>query len=318
MDGVFIIDKPAGMTSHDVVARVRKIIGARRVGHTGTLDPFATGVLVTLVGRATRLAQFLSGADKEYEAVIRLGYATNTGDVTGSPQAAEPLANVRQAQSLSKEEIEAAMLSLKRLTEQIPPMYSAKKVDGRKLYDLARRGEHIDRKAVRIQVSEFEPILKDGSFLKVGDEQTADLHVRVACSAGTYIRALAEDLGKRLRVGAHLVELRRTRAGQFKIQDAFSLERLAELSSANSLESMLISPDAALAHLPAIQIDDEGVRRILNGIDIPFENSAGLPQTGTVRLRDANGKLLAVGVYNETRQLIHPKVVLANVSEARP
>jgi len=318
VDGVFIIDKPAGMTSHDVVARVRKIIGARRVGHTGTLDPFATGVLVTLVGRATRLAQFLSGADKEYEAVIRLGYATNTGDVTGSPQAAEPLANVRQAQSLSKEEIEAAMLSLKRLTEQIPPMYSAKKVDGRKLYDLARRGEHIDRKAVRIQVSEFEPILKDGSFLKVGDEQTADLHVRVACSAGTYIRALAEDLGKQLRVGAHLVKLRRTRAGQFKIQDAFSLERLAELSSANSLEGVLISPDAALAHLPAIQIDDEGVRRILNGIDIPFENSAGLPQTGTVRLRDANGKLLAVGVYNETRQLIHPKVVLANVSEARP
>src|SRR5262245_6632939 len=116
------------MTSHDVVARVRKIIGARRVGHTGTLDPFATGVLVTLVGRATRLAQFLSGADKEYVAVIRLGYATNTGDATGSPQAGEAPANARQPQSLSKEEIEAAMLLLKRLTEQTPPMYSAKKV----------------------------------------------------------------------------------------------------------------------------------------------------------------------------------------------
>ena len=317
MDGAFIIDKPAGLTSHDVVARVRKIIGARRVGHTGTLDPFATGVLVTLVGRATRLAQFLSGAEKEYEAVIRLGYATNTGDVTGSAQAREPLVNARQAQSLSKEEIEAAMLSLKRLTEQIPPMYSAKKVDGRRLYDLARRGEHIDRKAVRIHVTEFEVILKDGSFLKAGDEQTADLHVRVACSAGTYIRALAEDLGKQLGMGAHLVGLRRTRAGQFKIQDAFTLERLAELSSANSLESVLISPDAALAHLPAIQIDDEGVRRILNGIDIPFENSADLQQTGTIRLRDANGKLLGVGVYNEARQLIHPKVVIANVSEDR-
>ena len=317
MDGAFIIDKPAGMTSHDVVARVRKIIGERRVGHTGTLDPFATGVLVTLVGRATRLAQFLSGADKEYEAVIRLGYATNTGDVTGLPQAGEPLATARRAQSLSKEEIEAAMLSLKRVTEQIPPMYSAKKVGGRKLYDLARRGEHIDRKAVRIHVSEFEPILNDGSFMKVGDEQTADLHVRVACSAGTYIRALAEDLGKQLGMGGHLVELRRTRAGQFKIQDAFTLERLAELSSANSLESVLISPDATLAHLPAIQIDDEGVRRILNGIDIPFENSADLHQTGTIRLRDANGKLLAVGVYNEARKLIHPKVVIANVSADR-
>ena len=318
MDGALIIDKPAGMTSHDVVARVRKIIGARRVGHTGTLDPFATGVLVTLVGRATRLAQFLSGADKEYEAVIRLGYATNTGDVTGSPQAGDALANAREPQNLSKEEIEAAMLSLKRLTEQTPPMYSAKKVGGRKLYEFARRGEQIDRKAVRIQVSEFEPLLKEGPLLKFGDEQTADLQVRVACSAGTYIRGLAEDLGKQLGVGAHLVELRRTRAGQFKIQDASTLKRLAELSSANSIERALISPDAALAHLPAIEIDDEGVRRILNGIDIPFENSAGLQQNETIRLRDANGNLLAVGVYNDARQLIHPKVVLANVSEARP
>ena len=318
MDGALIIDKPAGMTSHDVVARVRKIIGARRVGHTGTLDPFATGVLVTLVGRATRLAQFLSGADKEYEAVIRLGYATDTGDATGSPQAGEAPANARQPQSLSKEEIEAAMLLLKRLTEQTPPMYSAKKVGGRKLYELARRGEHVDRKAVRIQVSEFEPIPRDGSLLKFGDEQTADLQVRVACSAGTYIRALAEDLGKQLGVGAHLVELRRTRAGQFKIQYASTLERLAELSSAKSLERAVISPDAALAHLPAIQIDDESVCRILNGIDITLENSASLQQNEIVRLRDANGKLLAVGVYNEARQLIHPKVVLANVSEARP
>src|SRR5262249_34992266 len=183
-----------------------------------------------------------------------------------------------------------------------------------KLYEFARRGEQIGRKAVRIQVSEFEPLLKEGPLLKFGDEQTADLQVRVACSAGTYIRGLAEDLGKQLGVGAHLVELRRTRAGQFKIQDASTLEGLAEVSSANSIERALISPDAALAHLPAIEIDDEGVRRILNGIDIPFENSAGLQQNETIRLRDANGNLLAVGVYNDARQLIHPKVVLANVS----
>src|SRR5262244_2294796 len=176
------------MTSHDVVARARRILGERRIGHTGTLDPFATGVLVLLLGKATRLAQFLSGADKEYEAVIRLGYATNTGDVTGSPQAGDALANAREPQNLSKEEIEAAMLSLKRLTEQTPPMYSAKKVGGRKLYEFARRGEQIGRKAVRIQVSEFEPLLKEGPLLKFGDEQTADLQVRVACSAGTYIR----------------------------------------------------------------------------------------------------------------------------------
>src|SRR5882762_3957621 len=142
MDGVLIIDKPAGITSHDVVARVRRITGNRRVGHTGTLDPFATGVLVVLVGRATRLAQFLSGAEKEYEAVIRLGYATDTGDITGKPlkkPAKELTAETQRAQSFRREEIETALASLRGEIEQTPPMYSAKKIAGQRLYDLARR-----------------------------------------------------------------------------------------------------------------------------------------------------------------------------------
>src|SRR6266545_4995508 len=163
MDGALIIDKPAGMTSHDVVARVRKIIGERRVGHTGTLDPFATGVLVILVGRATRLAQFLSGAEKEYEAVIRLGYATDTGDVTGVRL--ESHAKSQRPQSFRKEAIEAAMASLRGQIEQTPPMYSAKKIGGRKLYELARRGEEIERKSVRVNVSEFEAIAPDALLL---------------------------------------------------------------------------------------------------------------------------------------------------------
>src|SRR5712664_1545003 len=142
MDGVLIIDKPARLTSHDVVARVRRILGEKRVGHTGTLDPFATGVLVVLVGRATRLAQFLSGAEKEYEGLIRLGYATDTGDVTGSRiEGAEPDAQTRSAQSLRKDEIQVAMASLKGEIEQVPPMYSAKKIQGKKLYEFARQGQ---------------------------------------------------------------------------------------------------------------------------------------------------------------------------------
>src|SRR5712691_3906859 len=147
MDGALIIDKPAGMTSHDVVARVRKIIGERRVGHTGTLDPFATGVLVVLVGRATRLAQFLSGADKEYEAVIRLGFATDTGDATGERvnNASEFHAKAQSAQSLSGEDIESALVTLRGEIDQVPPMYSAKRHEGRKLYELARRGKTIER-----------------------------------------------------------------------------------------------------------------------------------------------------------------------------
>ena len=157
MDGALIIDKPAGLTSHDVVARVRKTIAERRVGHTGTLDPFATGVLVILVGRATRLAQFLSGAEKEYEALIRFGHRTDTGDITGQQISEEQFhAKAQSTQSLGEEEIETALASLRGEIKQTPPMYSAKKVGGRKLYELARRGEEVERKPVRVTISEFE------------------------------------------------------------------------------------------------------------------------------------------------------------------
>src|SRR6266446_2936748 len=158
MDGVLIIDKPAGMTSHDVVARIRKITGHRRVGHTGTLDPFATGVLVVLVGRATRLAQFLSGAEKEYEAVIRLGYATDTGDITGARLTTDFTKEAQRPTEIHREEIETALASLRGEIEQTPPMYSAKKIAGKKLYELARRGEEVERKPVRIVISEFEVV----------------------------------------------------------------------------------------------------------------------------------------------------------------
>src|SRR6266436_6435631 len=171
MDGVLIIDKPAGMTSHDVVARVRKITGHRRVGHTGTLDPFATGVLVVLVGRATRLAQFLSGAEKEYVAVIRLGYATDTGDITGARIEADSHAKAQSTQSIREEEIESALASLRGEIEQTPPMFSAKKIAGRKLYELARRGEQIERQPVPVRISEFATI-PDGASPNENDDGT--------------------------------------------------------------------------------------------------------------------------------------------------
>src|SRR5437016_3308642 len=191
MDGALIIDKPAGMTSHDVVAAVRRVIGERRVGHTGTLDPFATVVLVLLVGRATRLAQFLSGAEKEYEAVIRLGYATDTGDVTGNRLEAAH-AKAQRTPSLRKENIETAMASLRGEIEQTPPMYSAKKIAGRRLYELARRGEEVERRSVRVNISQFEALPRNGLLLNDRDDGTSDLAVRVVCSAGTYVRSLAE------------------------------------------------------------------------------------------------------------------------------
>ncbi|MGH9903393.1 MAG: tRNA pseudouridine(55) synthase TruB, partial [Pyrinomonadaceae bacterium] len=216
MDGILIVDKPGGLTSHDVVARVRRLLRERRVGHTGTLDPFATGVLVLLVGRATRLAQFLAVDEKDYEAVIRFGYATETGDLTGARRASEE--NKARVISTgrppwSDAQIEEALSGLRGEIEQVPPMYSAKKVKGQKLYELARRGEEVEREAARVSVREFAAVRQQGGALLRRDDcdETYDMAVRVVWSAGTYVRTLAESVGERLGVGAHLAALRRTR-----------------------------------------------------------------------------------------------------------
>jgi tRNA pseudouridine55 synthase len=313
MDGVLVIDKPAGMTSHDVVARVRRTLSERRVGHTGTLDPFATGVLVVLVGRATRLAQFLSGAEKEYEAAIRLGYATDTGDVTGT-RLPNFTTETQRHTEIHREDIEGALASLRGEIEQTPPMYSAKKVGGRKLYELARRGEEIARQPVRVTISELTAMTHDGALLNENDDGTQDLRVRVVCSAGTYIRTLAEDFGKQLGVGAHVAELRRTRAGEFAIKDAITLDRLNEEAQTGSLGELLISPDAALSHLPAVELTLDDARRVGQGIDLSVESTEAAEWVNgqPVRMRNAAGQLIAVGLYDEERKIIHPQVVIAN------
>jgi tRNA pseudouridine55 synthase len=324
MDGVLIIDKPAGWTSHDVVARVRRILRERRVGHTGTLDPFATGVLVVLVGRATRLAQFLSGAEKEYEARVRFGYATETGDLTGArrelrqTEAAngEATNGRRLCAEWSGEEIEAACASLRGEIEQVPPMYSAKKVQGKKLYELARRGIEVERASVRVTIRELE-VSKEtetgGARLRESEDGTCDLDVRVVCSAGTYIRVLAEDLGVRLGAGAHLAALRRTRAGAFRIEEAVTLESLAEKVEAGALGRLLIAPDAALPQMPFVHLTGEAARRARHGAAVRVEGDANLSFADgeLVKMRDGEaGRLIAVGVYDARRASLQPRVML--------
>ena len=313
MDGVLIIDKPAGMTSHDVVARVRKITGHRRVGHTGTLDPFATGVLVVLIGRATRLAQFLSGAEKEYEAVIRLGYATDTGDVTGQ-RITNFTTGTQRLTEIHREEIESAMASLRGEIEQTPPMFSAKKIGGRKLYELARRGEEVERPPVLVTISEFAAIAQHDAGQSEDCDGTRDLRVRVVCSAGTYIRTLAEDFGKQLGVGAHVAELRLTRAGEFKIEHGITLDRLSEVAQSGSVAQAFLSPDAALSSLPAVELGEAAARRVGQGIDYQVESLEAQPWPNgqRVRLRSAFGKLIAVGIYDAERKTLHPQVVIVN------
>ena len=306
-----MIDKPPGVTSHDVVDDIRRILHVRRVGHTGTLDPFATGVLVMLIGRATRLAQFLSGVEKEYEAVIRLGYATDTGDVTGKPiRTNEEIPSESPVGVWSREQIEAALESLRGEIDQIPPMYSAKKQGGRKLYEMARRGEEVERKPVRVCVQKFEAIKPTGELLKDNLDGTLDFEVRVGCSSGTYVRTLAEDFGKRLQVGAHLAELRRTRVGDFQIQHAQTLEQVKVSVAEGALGKIILPTDQALTRFPAVDLTASEVRRVQNGMPVKV-SEARWTNGERVRVRDEQGNLIAVAEYDDASASLRPSVVLA-------
>ena len=313
MDGVLVIDKSAGMTSHDVVDEIRHLLHVRRVGHTGTLDPFATGVLVILIGRATRLAQFLSGVEKEYEAVIRLGYATDTGDVTGKPigtnEENSMLSGIAPSQ-WSRDQIEAALESLRGEIDQVPPMYSAKKQGGRKLYEMARRGEEVERKPVRVCIQKFEALKPTGDLLRDNRDGTFDFDVRVECSSGTYVRTLAEDFGKRLRVGAHLAELRRTRVGDFQIQHALTLEQVKVNVAEEALGKVVLPTDAALSRFPAIDLTVSDVRRVQNGMAVNVSD-AKWANGERVRMRNEQGNLIAVAEFDEASASLRPSVVIA-------
>ncbi|HEX8143430.1 MAG TPA: tRNA pseudouridine(55) synthase TruB [Pyrinomonadaceae bacterium] len=312
MDGILIIDKPAGLTSHDVVARVRRILRERRAGHTGTLDPFATGVLVMLLGRATRLAQFLSAADKEYEALIRFGYATETGDATGAVRGrAEDGPMVQPVPDWSEREIEAALASLRGEIAQVPPMYSAKKVKGEKLYEMARRGAEVERAAVRVKIHELEALRReDGSLLARNEDGTFDLGVRVVCSAGTYVRTLAESVGEHLGVGAHLAALRRERAGEFSLQGAVTLEGLAEQAVSGDAERAIVSLNAALSWMPAAHLTSEEARRARHGMAVRLADEK-YEDGQRVRMMDERGDFLAVALYEAEAGSLRPRVVLA-------
>jgi tRNA pseudouridine55 synthase len=304
-DGILIIDKPAGITSHDVVARCRRILKTKRIGHTGTLDPFATGVMVILVGKATRLAQFLDKDAKEYEAIVRFGFETETGDRTGELR----ITNY-ELRDISLEEIEETLKDFRGEIEQTPPMFSAKKVEGKKLYELARKGIEIERKPVRItnyelRITNYDPVKK----INDSGLETWDLGLKVACSAGTYIRVLAEDIGKKLGVGAHLAELRRTKAGKFGIEKSVTLERLEEIVAAgNNLAEVLISTNEAVSHLAEVKLSSDEVAKIKNGVKLK-RVSDELKDGEFLRLTE-DGNLLAIGFYNEAEKTVQPKLVL--------
>lgn len=302
-DGLIIIDKPAGLTSHDVVARLRRILKTKKIGHTGTLDPFATGVLVMLVGKATRLARFLHSDEKEYEAVLRFGFETDTGDVTGERRDDPDGNSSDKLQFVGPETITQALHEFRGEVEQVPPMYSAKKIDGKRLYKLAREGVEVERQPVKVLITELELTGEVGA-----GTGTKDFGLRVACSAGTYIRTLAEDIGRKIGIGCHLAELRRIRAGRFRIDQAITLEDLERSISDAELPPILPLAEA-VSHLVSYALSASDLERVARGMPI-LPGSVVREIREPIAMLTAEGALAAVGEYDETEKVIRPKLVM--------
>lgn len=275
------MDKPAGPTSHDVVHQVRRVLGTRAAGHTGTLDPFATGLLVVLVGRATRLARFIEAQPKRYRATARLGLATETDDLTGAPAGPPVPVPAVDAAAVSR-----ALGSFLGTQPQRPPRYSAKHVDGERSYRLARQGRGVDPAPVPITVHQVE-------LLSLG---TDELEFRITVSAGTYVRAVARDLGARLGTAAHLTALRREAIGGLEVADAIPLDRISR--------SALLPPAAVLRHLPSLELDEAARAAVTHGRAVPAEAGTA----GDVALLHG-GELVAVARAAEG--WLRPAVVLA-------
>jgi len=299
VDGLLVIDKPAGPTSHDVVMRLRRVLGERRIGHTGTLDPAATGVLPLVIGRATRLARFLRAGDKSYEAVIRLGVSTDTADASGTPTG--PLFGGPWP---SRDAIDRALDAFRGTFLQQPPAYSAKKIDGKRSHRLARAARQLERSLpdkTRVTVFRLDLISVEA------DRATLTLD----CSAGFYVRSLAHDLGQVLGTGAHLERLRRTRSGDCTL--AGSIELATAEQDRDRAKASVIPLSRMLPALSAVVLTVEGVRRAAQGRDLgPSDALEGFERrgAGVVRLMDPAGELIGVGEPADTRELLHPFVVL--------
>lgn len=285
-DGILLVDKPAGMSSHDVVNVARRALGERRIGHAGTLDPFATGLLVLMVGRATRVLPYLQGEPKEYLATIRFGTETDTEDLHGTA--------VREAPLPTREAVEAALPALTGDIDQVPPAYSAKRVDGRRAYDLARAGAPVELAAVRVRVHGWRCV----AWRHAPEGTVAELDAVVTCGGGTYVRSLARDVARLSGSAAHLVALRRIASGCFRVDEAATLEQLREG------EVVVRSALDGLPHLAREVIDDAAVMRIVRGIAVP---AAVEGELGAL-VHEGTGALVAVAERRDG--LWQPRVVM--------
>ncbi len=292
MDGAIILDKPRGITSFGAVRKVRKILGVRKIGHVGTLDPLGTGVLPMLVGRATRLARFYLGHSREYVAKIRFGWATSTYDAEG-----EVIGDRREVE-VDASELESLLERFTGQGMQAPPPVSAKKVKGVRAYKLAREQRPVKLKPVEVEIEELELLDAGGACARV----------RCLCSAGTYIRSLAHDLGRELECGAHVAELRRTVVGEFDAEDAVSLEELKGLQEEGRLEDAVLPPADLLPEIPVQYVDERVAGRIRFGRDFRVNPFGAAADARLVKAVGPDGRLICMGKAVSPR-LFHPFLV---------
>lgn len=288
LHGILNVRKPVGWTSHDVVLHLRRLLGIQKIGHAGTLDPAATGVLPVLLGKGTKIAHHLLEWEKEYAAVLRLGQATDTQDATGT------IIQQASVDGLSEHLIRSTVKDFVGDIQQIPPMYSAVKIKGQPLYRAARRGEIIERNPRPVTIYRLETLAVRG----------CDVDLRVYCSKGTYIRTLCADIGDRLKVGGYLLWLERSRVGPLSVQDALDIEELTDAQLSSEMPRSFLTIDAALPQLPVVVVKVEDLKKVMNGVPIPWEdilvshdeNVSEICEGQRVRMRDAQGRLLAIGI----------------------
>ncbi|MGD0181597.1 MAG: tRNA pseudouridine(55) synthase TruB [Terriglobales bacterium] len=311
MNAVLILDKPAGMTSHDVVNRVRRILQERSVGHLGTLDPLATGVLPLVVGNLTRLAQFYTSSEKTYEGTIRFGFATDTYDAEGEP------ASPAQEVAVSLDQLRQLASRFRGIIEQTPPPFSAKKIQGVPAYKLARKHTEVALKPVQVEVKEFEitgidAYVSPDAPVQAGEQSlpgcVASFRARVA--SGTYMRSVAHDMGRLIGCGAHLASLRRTAVGEFDLADAHTLEELDAAAKAGETDDIFIHPRKLLPQFPSVTANEEMAARIRSGRPV---NLPELSQSRMVKVFTGQRELIAIAT-RVAGTLFHAKIVLASES----
>ncbi|MGN0376257.1 MAG: tRNA pseudouridine(55) synthase TruB [Suilimivivens sp.] len=291
--GMINVYKEKGFTSHDVVAKLRGICKQKKIGHTGTLDPEAVGVLPVCLGCATRLCDMLTDKDKEYIAVLRLGITTDTQDITGKV--------IEEREVLvSTEEVREVISSFQGDQLQVPPMYSALKVNGKKLYELAREGKEVERQARPVTIHKIEIL----------EENLPEFTIKVNCSKGTYIRTLCHDIGQKLSCGGTMVSLKRTRVGSFAIEEAYTLSQLQNLSDAGRLAEILVPVEKVFEHLPGITVKENAMNALLNGNQLKEDEILDLSGEAVsaeeVRVYSYDGRFFGIYGYRRDRKLFCP------------